>query len=238
MDNQTSNRTKYILLTLGVATTGTLGYLGWAYWQKKKAEKSTDEFPELPESKADTTSNSYVPLPPPNSSDGFPIKKGNRGAKVKALQEALIAKYGKSVLPKWGADGDYGSELETALKKYGINTSVDESTYNLLVKGNAPEGALLAQQLVAAAISSNFNAAMAALKQLRNTSDYTSVSNAFKEYRVRGVHQTLVNGLLNSFTDAAKKDQIRNEFLRMGLKYDGNKWALNGLDEFGFLLNW
>jgi hypothetical protein len=33
------------------------------------------------------------------------------------LQEALIAKYGKQILPRYGADGDFGSEMAAALKK-------------------------------------------------------------------------------------------------------------------------
>ena len=48
---------------------------------------------------------------------------------------------------------------------------------------------------------------------------------------MHGVHQTLVNGLLSSFSSEDQKQQIRMEFLRMGLKYDGNKWALNGIEK-------
>ena len=66
---------------------------------------------------------------------------------------------------------------------------------------------------------------------MKNTDDYSAVSNYFKEnYLINGVHQTLVNGMLNSFSDEKQKQQIRLEFLRMGLKYDGKKWALAGLD--------
>jgi hypothetical protein len=44
-----------------------------------------------------------------------------------------------------------------------------------------------------------------------------------------------VNGLLGSFTDENQKQQIRLEFTRMGLKYDGSKWSLSGLDGFSLI---
>lgn len=44
----------------------------------------------------------------------FPLKKGSKGTLVKQLQQALG---GKSVLKKYGVDGAFGSETETALVK-------------------------------------------------------------------------------------------------------------------------
>lgn len=44
------------------------------------------------------------------------LKKGCAGADVEALQRALLAKGYK--LPVWGADGDFGSETEKAVKAY------------------------------------------------------------------------------------------------------------------------
>jgi hypothetical protein len=52
----------------------------------------------------------------------FPIQAGSKGDMVKQLQNALIAAYGSEALPKYGADGDFGSETTAALKKYGIPT--------------------------------------------------------------------------------------------------------------------
>ena len=60
--------------------------------------------------------------------------------------------------------------------------------------------------------------------------EYAAVSEKFKSYRINGVRQTLVNGLLNSFTDETQKQKIRMEFLRIGLQYDGSKWSLSGFD--------
>ena len=44
------------------------------------------------------------------------LKRGSKGADVKALQEFLLQLGYK--LPKYGADGDFGSETETALKRF------------------------------------------------------------------------------------------------------------------------
>jgi len=50
---------------------------------------------------------------PPVSSD-FPLKKGSKGASVRRLQTALT-KLNASALPRYGVDGDFGSETEAAL---------------------------------------------------------------------------------------------------------------------------
>ena len=47
---------------------------------------------------------------------------------------------------------------------------------------------------------------------------------------IGGVSWTIVNALLSKFTDSSQKDQFRKEFLRMGLKFDGSKWSLSGLN--------
>jgi hypothetical protein len=44
----------------------------------------------------------------------FPIKKGQRNGNVKKLQ-LLLLQYNKNLLPKYGADGDFGTETENAL---------------------------------------------------------------------------------------------------------------------------
>ncbi len=46
----------------------------------------------------------------------FPLKKGSTGSCVQQLQRALIAYYGPSILPKYGADGNWGSETDGAMK--------------------------------------------------------------------------------------------------------------------------
>jgi hypothetical protein len=51
----------------------------------------------------------------------FPLKKGSKGALVQRLQLAI----GTDKLPKFGADGDFGTETQNALKSVTGKTQVD-----------------------------------------------------------------------------------------------------------------
>jgi hypothetical protein len=228
------NLKKAVAIGLGVVATSVAGFFGWKLWSDNKEKKAAEmaEFEEV------QTPSSPDNSPKPSSSsstttvrrDEFPLKKGSRGERVKAMQAALIAKYGKTILPKYGADGDFGSEMVTALENKSLPTEINESLYNLYVKGASPDYSALAKKLYDAATSKNFSAAIEGLKQIRNTSDYSSVSEKFKLYRVDGgVRKTLVTGMLDTFKTTSQQDAVRMEFLRMGLKYDGSKWSLSGL---------
>lgn len=225
---------KYLLVGLGVAATGLLSYFGWEYYQKRKKSKEEEE---------DTSSR--IPLPPQKSAftpsfftqketrnDNFPLKKGSKGQRVKSLQNALIAKYGKEILPRYGADGDFGSEMAAALKKLNLPETIDESAYNVMVQTPGVNASEIAKQIFRDAVSKNISGVISSLKKMNSREDYTMVSNEFKKFTLRGVSQTLVNGLLGSFSDEKHKQQIRLEFTRMGLKYDGSKWSLSGTDGF------
>jgi len=58
-----------------------------------------------------------------SSTKYFPLKKGSRGAKVKELQQAIL-KYDSKLLPKFGADSDFGSETENAINTILGKTSI------------------------------------------------------------------------------------------------------------------
>ncbi len=58
-----------------------------------------------------------------STTGSFPLKKGSKGEMAKALQLALMDKYGAGILPRYGADGDFGSETVNALKKIGLPTT-------------------------------------------------------------------------------------------------------------------
>ncbi len=237
-----SSGKKWLLLGLSVAATGALSYFGFQYWKKHKKTTETNS-PDVPNTNEDDNTDAPPPKTKPYSKpasqasnntetkNNFPLIKGNKGDLIKAFQEALIQKYGKTILPKYGADGDFGSEMVTALKKVGLPDTISETTFNILVKGSSPDHTNIAKDLYAAASTKNFNKAISLLKTLRNAEDYKAVSDTFVNYRIGGVRQTLVNGMLNSFSDAKQKDTIRLAFSNMGLKYDGNKWSLSGLDD-------
>lgn len=246
------------LAGIGLASAGVLGYFSWKYYQNQKAAKSAAPFtpvnwPDLqpPDNAANTipTAPVYNPAPKPQpaygpaprpgksniTGDGFPLKRGSRGENVRAFQQALIDSYGKKILPRFGADGQFGSEMAAALKKLKLPATIDQTTFNILVKqkdgGNSGGSGSIAGQLIAAATKKDFAAAIKGLKQIADTEQYTAVGNEFKTMRIGGgVRQTLVNGMLNSFTDETQKRAIRLEFQRMGLQYDGSKWTLSGFD--------
>jgi hypothetical protein len=69
----------------------------------------------------DTTSGGSGSTPSGTTQAEFPIKKGSKGTLVYRLQLAL----GKDKLPKFGADGDFGTETQNALKAATGKTQVD-----------------------------------------------------------------------------------------------------------------
>jgi hypothetical protein len=210
---------KVVLVGLCITALGMLGVLGWnkfrEYRDRKREESDPENLPaSIPKSLQKPT--------------GFPLKQGSTGAEVKALQKMLIEKYGASILPKYGADGNFGRELTTALKAKGLPEVIDASTFQLLTRPKLIDAAAKAKSLYEAALKRDFVQVLALLKQLKSANDYATVSENFKQYRLNGVRQTLVNGLLSNF-NSTQKQQIQSEFLRMGLKFDGSKWSLSGI---------
>lgn len=245
--NNKARKKRIILTGLAVSAAGILGYFGWQYYKKRKEGKDSDLDTELKKTapavsyeptytpkvtkKKNSTPKTDIPLqtePAPVSE--FPLKKGSRGDKVRQLQQALISKYGKTVLPRYGADGDFGSETLNALKKLNLPVSISQSTFNVLVQNTTADKSALPKQLYDAAQKKDLNQVLNLLHSMNTKEEYAAVSEKFKSYRINGVRQTLVNGLLNSFTDETQKQKIRMEFLRMGLQYDGSKWSLSGFD--------
>lgn len=214
---------KVILFGLVLTAVGILGYMGYTKFKEYKERKKEENDPEnLPAS-----STPKIVAPP--KSFGFPLKQGSTGEQVKALQQMLINKYGSNILPKYGADGNFGKELSAALKAKGLPDVIDEKTFNMLMNNRKFDASAIARDLHNAALFKNFSQVLSLLQQLKNPGDYSTVSENFKQLRLSGVRQTLVNGLLNSFS-GEQKQKIQSEFLRMGLKFDGNKWSLSGTD--------
>lgn len=231
MEKKKSNKKKIILIGLGVAATGLLSYFGWEYYKKRRDEKEEEgDSADIPPPPRQST---FVPdFFKPKGNDEFPLRKGSRGPRVKALQEALIAKHGREILRQWGADGSFQTETIDALRKLNFPVTIDESTYNVIVQTSGVDSKQLARQLYKDAVNKNISGVISSLRKMNSKEDYTAVSNEFKKMSLRGVSHTLVNGLLGSFSDEKQKQQIRLEFTRMGLKYDGSRWSLSGIGGF------
>ena len=241
------NGTAILLTSLAIGITGALGYFGWQYYKKTQAgttsvDKLNDELTKIKLPPLDTVVEEPKVHTPPKgktratktAAAGFPLKKGGKGEQVRQMQQALIDKYGKSILPKYGADGDFGTETLTALQSKGFPSVIDESAFNVITGGggNSAEATSeivnLAAKLYRAAGSKSISSVLALLKTIRDKDHYQQVSHSFMQYRLNGVRKTLVTGLLDTFPTETYKQQIRTEFLRMGLHYNGSKWSLSG----------
>lgn len=240
-----SDKKRLIITTLAVSATGILGYFGWQYFKKKRQTKlghsdidtilkNMDQpivlTPNPPKPKVRPRTTYTQPSLVAERTDDFPLKKGSEGENVRKLQEALITKYGKTTLPKYGADGDFGSELLNALKKLGLPTSITESTLHVIAQGTTTNPTAIGKGLYKAAIAKDYSKAISLLKKIKSVNDYTAANNVFKQDRINGVRQTIVNGLLSVFSTDSQKQAIKFEFLRMGLQFDGSKWSLSGID--------
>jgi hypothetical protein len=79
----------------------------------------------------------------------FPIEVGQSGANVRKLQQMILSA-NKNLLPKFGADGKFGSETATALKTLIGKNRIDSQADIDTIKTNAYNSAskvLMNQQL-------------------------------------------------------------------------------------------
>lgn len=145
--NTSNRKKKWFFLGLGILTAGLslFGYNYWK--KNKEKVNSDSKVPDFESKKSKTTKqdqSSTKPLkkstktkqagPPPKSTSApkpgsksgankstqakpFPLKMGDKNSFVKNFQSGLIKKYGKSILPKFGADGSFGKELAAAIRK-------------------------------------------------------------------------------------------------------------------------
>ena len=228
---------KVFIYALALAALGGGGYLVYDRMKKKKtmeqnqipSEANSDTIiinNTLPTSYASFTSR-MLSL----ASDSFPLKRGSRGSRVTMLQQAL-----SKTSPGISIDGQFGPQTAGALKSAGYAEVVDETLFNKIT--GASSGSLtlifnpaaLASSLYTGAQSKNLEQVMSVLKQLKTASDYSSVNDYYKKQSF--IARTIVTDLLDyAFkSNEAAKTQIRNEFLRMGLKVSSTgTWSLQGI---------
>lgn len=253
MDKQ--KKKKVLFIGLGTAAAGVLGFFGWEWWKGKKDKKQQEEIAanagrsqgNAGGSNSENTKSHYSSNAPSSSgSSDFPLHKGSRGAKVKAFQQALISKYGASILPRYGADGDFGNEMAAALKKEGLPSTIDEATYYSIVGGgssnnnagnttnNSLDPTTTANNLFKAVQAPDFTSTLTILKTINDTTQYAAVDAVYKTIPSTwydGGKKTIVTGVLDAFTDSSQQQQITSEFTRMGLKNNNGKWTLSGLEQ-------
>jgi hypothetical protein len=240
-----SGKRRIIWISLGTLALGTVAALGIKKLRNKK-KKTSDEnenaqgdlvATQVPvQSPAATVPPAAIPAAGVNTA--FPLAPGARGETVRKLQQAVIRKYGATALPKYGTDGMFGSELTAALRKAGYNVPLKEEDYSKIVQ-ETPSSKLvpfhpdtIALGLYTAITQKDYALSVTLLKSIGTAANYAKVAAIFKRYFVNGVRQTLVNAMLSVFNTSEQKENTRQIFLGMGLKYNAgtDKWSLSGLE--------
>lgn len=226
-------------LILGIGVAGGAGYLAWDYLKRKKAQNAQAL---LPSNAGDTVINITNTLPTTTSTsktatDNFPLKQGSRGTRVAQLQQALARIIGTDAMnANGGIDGIFGPGTANALKMAGYGEVIDQATFTKIInrQGTGLQVAFnpqaLASSLYSAARASDSTGTLAILAQIGSTDQYSQVNGYYKEIPIIG--KTIVTDLLDyAFkSNEQAKQQIRNEFLRMGLKMNASgTWSLQGL---------
>lgn len=166
-----------------------------------------------------------------SASDSFPLKRGSRGTRVTQLQQALAR-----TSPGLVIDGQFGTQTASALRASGFSETVDESLFNKITGG--AKGSLtvvfnpasLALSLYTGAQAKSIDQVLSVLKQMKTVSEYSAVNEYYKKQSF--ISKTIVTDLLEyAFKgNETAKAQIKNEFLRMGLKVSSTgTWSLQGI---------
>lgn len=217
--------------SLALVAIGTAGYFGWRHFRLRS--NRFENFEVLP------ITDTQAPRVTRSVNTGFPLRQGSRGSLVKQLQQALIKKYGSGILPKFGADGIWGNETQQALLNKGLPTTISQSEFSKITRNstalvqNSFNPVSLARQLAQGINTRNFSIVDGLLARMNSVNDYNAVNTQFKTIRLFGIRHTLVNALLKFFKASSQQEKIRAHLTRMGLKYDGSKWSLFGLNGLG-----
>jgi stress response protein YsnF len=227
---------KVFIYALALAALGGGGYLVYDRIKRKKLAEQN----QLPSDNNDTIIiNNTLPASfstitsrvLSSASDSFPLKRGSRGTRVTMLQQAL-AKTTPSIM----IDGQFGPQTAGALKTAGYPEIVDETLFNKITgstKGSVQivfNPSALAESLYKGAQAKNLAQVMDILKQLKSVTEYSAVNEYYKKQSF--ISKTIVTDLLEyAFkSNEAAKVQIRNEFLRIGLKVSSTgTWSLQGI---------
>jgi hypothetical protein len=259
-NNKKKKRVRHILIGTGIGL-GVLG-LGFGWWyffgRKEKSNNAdeierelTDREPIISDTKTTTSPPRYV-LPKAvqqkAQAERFPLRYGDRGSLVKKLQEGLIKLYGESILPNYGADGDFRKEMAAALKSKGLPETIDKATFDKIVAGQpvatakppqagklpVKQGVDIAKNIWLNATLRKNDGMVEQLKRIRNLDDYRMVDALMKTV---GERKSIAEISEIAATDDTGRQLIVNELQRIGLKYKDEKWVLSGIDRAQIVTN-
>ncbi len=72
-----------------------------------------------------TFGDTPTPPPPPRLGDDMAFRRNDTGHSITQMQKGLLG-WDSTVLPTFGADGDYGAETEAAVKSYQLAAQLDQ----------------------------------------------------------------------------------------------------------------
>src|SRR5688572_2802680 len=134
------------------------------------------------------------------SQNAFPLKKGSKGNEVRLLQEAMMEKYGKHILPTYGADSDFGTETINALKKLGLPIIINETTFNTLTQNvsanNSNIGKALVQEIKTVEVK-------------MSSSSFSCIQKCLLTYEKSGNEEFLEGTFTSTFEKTDKKFGVR-----------------------------
>jgi hypothetical protein len=245
------NAKKIFIYSLALGITGGAAYLAHGYLKRRKNNESLPGSNEndsivinnnLPDRQAGLPASfvsSGSTQRRSGGSDGFPLKRGSSGPRVAQLQQALAILIGKDAMnANGGVDGKLGSGTANALKMAGYSEVVDAALFDKITGSNTKLQVVfnpseLASTLYRNAQSKNLPGVFSILNQFKSVADYSSVNDYYK--KIGFVSKTIVTDLLDYAFKASEssKQQIRNEFLRIGLKMnDTGRWSLQGIKSY------
>jgi hypothetical protein len=225
MSGESKPKRKGIRILIAGVALSALGLGTWWYLKRAKANNNLPAFDTDPEMQSQAPADNRLPsTPKPKApASDFPLIKGSKNDKVKQLQTLLIQRFGKSLLPKFGADGYFGTELLTALQSKNIPVPVTEQAFTTLT---SIDPKAIVDGIIRGLNNNNFAVAYGYLKQIRNTAEYKTAGELFRARRYGGVETSIPTALLRKFTQAYQKQMFDNILLnQIGLIKDGEKYA-------------
>lgn len=251
--NTGGSTTKYVLIGIGALTGIALaGFFIYRHSQQNDIANNSGEDDLDDALKTSNTSYSVPQQPQASNSSGsssnstdstFPLRQGSRGKLVAELQEALIRAYGKDSLPKYGADGSWGTETTKALADNKQPTTISKADLDkiksLSAKGGdgildtskpptvtsfvltAANAGVTSTALYAAIKANSFSTTVPLLLRMKSPADYKLVGDLFKQLPWDGIRRfTLVTAVFTTFTAADQKKKLTDIFKGIGLKQD------------------
>ena len=248
-----------IIIGVALVGAGGIGYLIYRQLQdsklpeKRDMEEAEDRADLLDQIKPDPLPpppGNSTPKPKPKADSGFPLKMGSKGQLVRDVQEALVKKYGPSILKTPpGIDGDYGPDLFNALQSKNLPTWIDSLAYTKIMSINTSPGKTdpgkpkpkptkddpskdeslpvrVANYLHSAVSNDKVFWAIDALKRIKNKGHFMAVSTEFKKDMSGWSYKTIVNALKDQFLRNDYYPKILDQYKRIGLTFDGSTWAV------------